>query len=145
MYLCTALLGCLRSRSTAERKPTKAKSPSVFDVLSSSLSTVRKHRNAVRSLWAHFPLFSFRLGVSPRRYGAPRRNAQERLRSVIMRDERCAETIQRLLDDLNDLLLSRKAGDNLEEKVRRGPWKSGLGGTSWVYLKTSAVDFPIDC
>lgn len=71
---------------------------------------------------------------------------------MIMRDERCAETIQRLLDDLNDLLLSRKAGDrggnlaeNLEEKVRRGPWKSGFGGTSWVYLKTSAVDFPIDC
>ena len=68
-----------------------------------------------------------RLAVSPPRYGAPRRNAQERLRSVIMRDERCAETIQRLLDDLDDLLLSRKAGDrggnlaeNLEEKVRGG-------------------------
>lgn len=49
--------------------------------------------------------------LAVKRYGAPRRNAQERLRSVIMRDERCAETIHRLLDDLHGLLLSRKAGD----------------------------------
>lgn len=61
------------------------------------------------------------------RYGAPRRNAQERLRSVIMRDERCAQTIQRLLDDLHGLLLSRKVGDeyvegghNVGEKVCGG-------------------------
>lgn len=43
---------------------------------------------------------------------------------MIMRDERCAETIERLLDDLDGLLQSRKAGDrdsnlaeNAEEKV----------------------------
>lgn len=54
------------------------------------------------------------------RYGAPRRNAQERLRSVIMRDERCAQTIQRLLDDLHGLLLSRKVGDDHVEGGHSG-------------------------
>lgn len=56
---------------------------------------------------------------------------------MIMRDERCAETIQRLLDYLHGLLQSRKAGDrdgnlaeNAEEKVRGGGLR--LGGTVWV-------------
>ncbi|CBJ30237.1 conserved unknown protein [Ectocarpus siliculosus] len=66
---------------------------------------------------------SLREGLG-QRYGAPRRNAQERLRSVIMRDERCAETIHRLLNDLDGLLVSRQVGDtgsflagNLDEKA----------------------------
>lgn len=88
-------------------------------------------------------LLSTHLFVAPHRYGAPRRNAQERLRSVIMRDERCAETIQRLLDDLHGLLQSRTAGDrdgnlaeNVEEKVWGGAWKNGAGGnTSRMELK----------
>eukprot|EP00903_Cladosiphon_okamuranus_P015016 g13894.t1 len=74
---------------------------------------------------------SLREGLG-QRYGAPRRNAQERLRSVIMRDERCAETIQRLLDDLHGLLQSRKAGDrdgnlagNVEEKNPGPVWGGG--------------------
>lgn len=53
---------------------------------------------------------------------------------MIMRDERCAETIQRLLDDLQGLLLSRRAGDrdangveNVEEKVRGGMGRGGGG------------------
>ncbi|CAM9708199.1 unnamed protein product, partial [Ectocarpus sp. 4 AP-2014] len=53
---------------------------------------------------------SLREGLG-QRYGAPRRNAQERLRSVIMRDERCTETIHRLLNDLDGLLVSRHVGD----------------------------------
>lgn len=62
---------------------------------------------------------------------------------MIMRDERCAETIQRLLDDLHGLLLSRKAGDrggvlaeNVEEKVPRcrGGGR-GLERTVRVYSK----------
>lgn len=45
---------------------------------------------------------------------------------MIMRDERCAETIHRLLNDLDGLLVSRHVGDtgsflagNLDEKVWR--------------------------
>ena len=60
-----------------------------------------------------------------------------------MRDERCAETIQRLLDDLDDLLLSRKAGDrggnlaeNLEEKVRGG--EPGYGGLTPGIIERAA-------
>ncbi len=52
---------------------------------------------------------------------------------MIMRDERCAETIHRLLDDLHGLLLSRKAGDSddfgagsVEAKV----WFEGVGVAS---------------
>ncbi|CAM9256084.1 unnamed protein product [Ectocarpus sp. 12 AP-2014] len=72
---------------------------------------------------------SLREGLG-QRYGAPRRNAQERLRSVIMRDERCAETIHRLLNDLDRLLVSRRVGDTgsfLAEKLyEKAP---GWGGS----------------
>ncbi|CAM9400850.1 unnamed protein product [Ectocarpus fasciculatus] len=73
---------------------------------------------------------SLREGLG-QRYGAPRRNAQERLRSVIMRDERCAETIHRLLNDLDGLLVSRHIGDtgsclagSLDEKAPG--WGGGI-------------------
>ncbi|CAM9880890.1 unnamed protein product, partial [Pylaiella littoralis] len=95
---------------------------------------------------------SLREGLG-QRYGAPRRNAQERLRSVVMRDERCAETIQRLLDDLRGVLLSRRAGDrdangleNVQEKglgwgdtsIRRARG-GGLGGSAESVAGTSSA------
>eukprot|EP00904_Undaria_pinnatifida_P004042 jgi/Undpi1/13639/HiC_scaffold_9.g03293.m1 len=54
-------------------------------------------------------VLSLREGLG-QRYGAPRRKAQERIRSVMMRDESCGDTIQRLLDGLEDLLRSRRLG-----------------------------------
>lgn len=65
---------------------------------------------------------------------------------MIMRDERCAETMQRLLDDLTGLLLSRKAGDrggnlveNVEEKVR-----GRLGKKVWVGVQWQQRHWPPD-
>ncbi|CAM9618005.1 unnamed protein product [Scytosiphon promiscuus] len=98
---------------------------------------------------------SLREGLG-QRYGAPRRNAQERLRSVTMRDERCAQTIERLLDDLDGLLLSRKVGDEDvgcgRDDGDKGPaWgvgsssdrPEGVGGGS-EYAATSSTPAALD-
>ncbi|CAM9186768.1 unnamed protein product [Discosporangium mesarthrocarpum] len=73
---------------------------------------------------------SLREGLG-QRYGAPRRKAQERLRTEIVRNDRCAATVDRLLDELEDLCASAWAaagGKSIREASAEAFGEGGGGG-----------------